>query len=260
MRLSLPARAGLLAAALLAGCAPMNTAADVPPLAGTAWELVALPGGDPAAGAAPTLRFDKDRASGSDGCNRFAAGYTAEGGTLAIAMATAVSTQMACPPAVMKQADAFMAALGAARSYRVDGGRLQLLGADGSLRATLAVQSQALAGTRWRATAVNNGKGAVASLVPGSTVTLAFGADGRASGTAGCNRYTAGYAQDGTQLRLQPPATTRMACADDSLMAQEQAFLQALQTVTAARVEGKRLELRTATGALAVSLQREGGD
>ena len=39
-------------------------------------------------------------------------------------------------------------------------------------------------------------------------------------------------------------------------MAQEQAFLKALEPVATARVDGDRLELRTAAGALAVVLTR----
>ena len=59
------------------------------------------------------------------------------------------------------------------------------------------------------------------------------------------------------QLRFQAPAVTRMMCPSDALMEQEQAFLKALSTVASARHEGNRLELRTADGALAVTLVRE---
>mgnify|MGYP001019365043 CR=1 FL=1 len=43
-------------------------------------------------------------------------------------------------------------------------GALQLLGADGAVLATLVSQPTSLAGTSWRATGINNGKGGVASL------------------------------------------------------------------------------------------------
>jgi heat shock protein HslJ len=39
-------------------------------------------------------------------------------------------------------------------------------------------------------------------------------------------------------------------------MEQEQQFLKALGTVATARLEGERLELRTATGALAATLAK----
>jgi heat shock protein HslJ len=259
MRIPLAAAGALLAAAWLAGCAAMTPAADPPPLEGTAWVLATLPGGDPVDGVAATLRFEQGRASGSDGCNRYTAAYQSRGGRLEVAAATAASTRMACPPAVMRQAAAFMAALGDVTSYRVEAGRLILSSADGAVRATLASQSQALAGTRWHAAGINNGKGAVVSLVAGSSVSLAFGEDGQATGSAGCNRYSAPYAQQGAQLRFQPAAATRRMCAGEDLMAQEQAFLKALESVATMRLEGPRLELRTAAGALAVSLFRDDG-
>jgi heat shock protein HslJ len=236
----------------------MPPAPDTPPLDGTAWVLAALPGAELAPGAPATLRFEDGRAAGSDGCNRYTVGYTAQGDAIAFP-GSAATTRMACPPDVTRQSDAFLAALAGARRYRVEGGRLQLLSADGSLRAALAPQPQTLAGTSWSATAIHNGKGAVASLVAGSAVTLTFGADGQASGSAGCNRYMARYQAEGSSLRFQPAAATRRMCPGEALMEQERAFLKALESVATARIEGQRLELRTAGGSLAATLQREGG-
>lgn len=259
MRSCFTAIGALTMAALLVACTPMPPAAETPPLEGTAWVLSALPGAELTAGASATLRFELDRATGSDGCNRFAVGYAAQGGALEVRAARGVSTRMACPPAVMQQADSFMAALAGAKTYRVLGQHLELLAADGRLLVTLAAQSQALAGTGWGATVINNGKGAVASLLAGSSVSLEFAADGQAGGSAGCNRYTARYEQDGAQLRFHAVAATRRVCPGDDLMAQEQAYLQALESVATMRVEGQRLELRTAVGALAAALLRQGG-
>jgi heat shock protein HslJ len=128
------------------------------------------------------------------------------------------------------------------------------------LLATLAPQDWTLAGTAWRATGINNGKQAVVSVAGAAPVTLAFAAVGQASGSAGCNRYAARYQADGARLSFQPPAATRRMCPDERLMEQEQAFLRALETVAAARLEGDRLELRRADGALAVTLVRDGGE
>lgn len=247
-----------LAFALLAGCTAMPQAPEVSSLDGTAWVLSALPGTELAAGAPATLRFEDGRAAGSDGCNRYTVGYSASGTALEFP-GRAASTQMACPPAIMKQAQAFMDALLGASAYRIDGGRLQLLSADGSVRATLAPQSQTLAGTSWRVTGINNGRGAVVSLAAGSTVTMAFAADGRAAGSAGCNQYTAGYQAEGTRLRFTAPASTRRMCADEAVMQREQNFLKALESVATVRIEGDRLEMRDAGGALMVSATRADG-
>jgi heat shock protein HslJ len=243
-------------AAALVGCTSTSSAADAPPLDRTAWVLEAIPGMAALPGPSITLRFEDGRASGSDGCNRYGVGYTARGGAIEIP-STIASTRVACPPNLMRQADAYLAALTGARRYRVDAGRLQLIAADGSVRATFAPQSQALAGTRWRATGIHDGKAAVVSTLADSTVTLEFGSDGQASGSAGCNRFTARYEADGATLRFGPAASTRRMCPDPALMAQEAAFLKALETVASDRIEGRRLELRTASGALAVSLQSD---
>ena len=243
-----------LAAAILSGCATMP-AADVLPLDGTAWVLLALPGVELVASAPATLRFEGGSAAGTDGCNRYTVGYTARAGAIEFPQRGA-STQMACPPDVTRQAQAFTDALFGARAYRIDDGHLQLLSADGAVRATLAPQSQALAGTSWRVTAVNNGKGGVASLVAGSTVSLTFSADGRAAGSAGCNQYTAGYEASGARLRFTAPATTRRMCPGEALMQQEQNFLRALESVTTVRLQADRLEMRNTEGSLMVSAQR----
>jgi heat shock protein HslJ len=253
-----PSAALPLVLAMLAGCTAMPQAPEVPSLDGTAWVLSALPGTALAAAAPATLRFEEGRAAGSDGCNRYTVGYSASGTALQFP-GRAASTQMACPPAVMEQAQAFMDALLGARAYRIEGGRLQLLSADGTVRATLAPQSQTLAGTGWRVTAINNGRGAVVSVAAGSTVTMSFVADGRAAGSAGCNQYTAGYEAAGSGLRFTTPASTRRMCADEAVMQQERNFLKALESVATVRMEGNRLEMRDAGGSLMVSAIRAGG-
>jgi heat shock protein HslJ len=117
-----------------------------------------------------------------------------------------------------------------------------------------------LAGSAWRASGIDMGRGAMASVVQGTEVTLAFDAEGRVSGGAGCNRYSARYVADGSALRIEEPALTRMACLQPGVMEQERAFLAALRSVATARVDGERLELRRADGSLAVSLRRADAD
>jgi len=240
---------------------------STPALENTAWVLADLRSSAPALGTGlqarypvtpgteATLAFAQGRASGSDGCNRFTVPFATKDGELTWS-AKPASTRMACSPEAMERGDAFMSALTGASGYRVLDGNLQLLAPDGTVRATFTPQARSLAGTAWRAQAINNGKGGVVSLVADSTVTLEFGADGQASGSAGCNRFTAAYRADGESLRFQSAAATRRMCAAEGLMEQEQAFLNALNSVALARREGERLELRTAGGALAAILER----
>lgn len=242
--------------AALAGCSTTQPVDAASSLDNTAWVLTALPGVDLVREAPATLRFEGGRALGSDGCNRYSIGYTAQGGKLDFP-SPGVGTRMACPAAVMKQADVFLLAVSGAKGYRVSNGQLQLLGADGAVRATFDAQSTALAGTRWRATGINNGRGALQGVATGSTVTLAFDDKSRISGLAGCNRFAGSYSSSGGALQLKPAATTRMACTDDQIAEQETAYLKALGSVSTLRLEADRLELRTATGALAATFTRE---
>jgi heat shock protein HslJ len=237
------------------GAAVMPETTSVAKLNGTAWELTSLPGRSPTGDHAATLSFEGDRAQGSDGCNRFSTSFTQNGPALEF-RSPGISTQMACPPDITEQAAAFRAALGDTRSYRLVNGQLELLASGGRSLATFSPQATTLAGTSWNAVAINNGKQAVASLVSGSSVTLEFSADGKASGSAGCNRYHATYQQERSKLQFGTAATTRMACAGPELMDQEQNFLKALESVASARFEGDRLELRDAAGAIAMVARR----
>lgn len=249
----------LALAALLAACATTTPVTDAPSLDKTAWLLSALPGRTLAADPAATLRFEGGRVSGSDGCNRFGGPYTAKGAELKVSSQLA-TTRMACPPEIDAQATAFVAALTGAAKYRVAEGKLQLLAADGTLLATLDRQAETLAGTAWRVSGINNGKGGVVSVLAGTVPTLAFGTDGRASGSAGCNSFTAGYTAAGSKVTFTEAAATRKMCVEPAgVMDQEQQFLAALATVETATVEGDRLELRRADGALAVSATRDAG-
>jgi heat shock protein HslJ len=251
------ALASLVITSALGGCKAMPPSPDLPELSGTAWALSSLSGHAPIAGTVVTLRFDGGRVEGTDGCNRYTAPYTVVGPVLQVA-SNAATTRMACPPEIARQAEAYVGALAQARSYRIAGGELQLFAAAGMVLATLAAQSQGLAGTSWRVTGYNNGRQAVVSVLVGAEPTMAFGTDGRVGGSTGCNRYGATYVHSGSKLSLGPAAATRKRCVDpERIMEQEQQFLQALQTVASVRIDGDRLELRTGEGALAATLLRE---
>jgi len=246
-------------ASLLVACAPMPSSAESAALEGTTWVLSSLPRATLVAGPRATLRFADGRAAGSDGCNRYTTGFVQSGASLRFASPGA-STRMACPPGATALAKAFDDALAATRASRVVDGRLELLGEGGEVLAAFSPQPEGLAGTSWRVTSYNNGRQAVTSTLAGTTLTMAFAADGRVGGSAGCNRYTGTFTQAGRALALAGVAATRRLCVEpERIMEQEQAFLKALETVAEARVEDDRLELRTADGALAVVLAQASG-
>jgi heat shock protein HslJ len=62
-------------------------------------------------------------------------------------------------------------------------------------------------------------------------ITVDFAADGRVSGSASCNRFGAGYQLTGEGLRIEKAMSSMMAC-EPPVMAQEQLFLDLLQSVS----------------------------
>lgn len=236
---------GAMGLSLLASPIDVVAMSQASPLDGSAWVLASL-AGQQVSGANTTLRFEGGRATGSDGCNRFSTTYTASGASLQFAP-SGISTQMACPDPVMKQGAAFTNAMNRTRSHRIQAGQLHLLGEDGGVLAVFDPQALTLAGTSWDVTGFNNGKQAVISAVIGTTLTMTFGADGTLSGSAGCNSYTAPFTAAGGAVTIGPPVSTRKMCTQPAgIMEQEQQFLRALPTARIFRLEGDRLEMRTA--------------
>jgi heat shock protein HslJ len=226
-------------------------------LDGTAWTLASLAGRPIAAGGDATLRFEGDRVSGSDGCNRFAGPWTGAGATVRIGPQLA-ATRRACPEPQGALAAEFNRMLVAARAWRIDGATLVLLGEGGAPLASFEPQATGLAGTAWQVVAYNTGHGAVTSVATGAGAgarpTIEFDAAGGVRGSAGCNTYSGTWTETAGRLSLGPLRTTRMACPSPAdAMQREAAFLAALQSAATSRREGDRLELRTASGALAVS-------
>lgn len=110
---------------LLSACAQ---APALPELGDTRWQ------GD---GTPPTqLRLDASgQASGFGGCNRFSGRWRIDSGQLRLGPLAA--TRMMCLTPGGEQEGRFLASLEATRSARIEGGRLQLLDAQGQVLQTL---------------------------------------------------------------------------------------------------------------------------
>ncbi|WP_250288203.1 META domain-containing protein [Streptomyces atroolivaceus] len=78
-----------------------------------------------------------------------------------------------------------------------------------------------------------------------------IGSDGKATGSLGCNRFTAEAAVDGDKVTVGPGTTTEMAC-DEDVQAFEKAMGRAfsgeLQAAVAGRGDAKTLTLTTGAG------------
>ena len=92
-------------------------------------------------------------------------------------------------------------------------------------------------------------------VIDRSPATITFGADGRVSGNASCNRFTGDYEADGARMRLGDIATTKRACVP-ALGDQEQRVLQTFSAVVTWRVDQGLLMLADASGAVILRAAR----
>ena len=114
-------------------------------------------------------------------------------------------------------------------------------------------QADFLAGTTWVVSGIRQDD-TISTVEIDQEMTVQFG-DGRLSGNAGCNTYSAEYTIRGELLDLGMAIATRMACPDE-IMQREQLFLQALETVTRFSFDGEELALSDADGRVQVLLSK----
>lgn len=123
------------------------------------------------------------------------------------------------------------------------GAAIMLLAACARQPGAAAAGGAPLRGTYWRLVELDG-----AAPTAGSSVErephLVLGADSSdATGSTGCNRFRGRFTLVGETLRLGPLATTRMACLDQALNRQEQAYTRALESADRAVVAGDTLRL-----------------
>ena len=153
---------------------------------------------------AASATFTDGKMAGNAGCNQYTAAYTLDGEKLAIS--GVATTAMACPAIPSALEKAYLAALEKVATYAIRGATLELTTAEGKVGLRFAAaEAPALAKTRWVATMINTGTGAVASVVAGSTVTAVFAEDGTVAGSGGCNTYNGPYKVDGASIEHRPP-------------------------------------------------------
>jgi len=177
-------------------------------------------------------------------CNRGTGTYQTTSGQMTITLGA--MTAAACPPD--SQDTIFVQQLSNVGGYVFDGSALILnLKLDSGGMRFIPLVNANLVGTAWAASGYNNGKGGFTTPVVGTQLTIQFAADGKVSGSSGCNTFTGSYQTSGTMLTLGPLATTRMAC-EQAIMDQEQAYLAALAATKSYGIVGNMLTLSDAGG------------
>ena len=246
----------VVAAIIAAGCtAGTSTPGAVIGLTGVSWSLDSYCDENSTLvgvlqGTEITARFDDGKVTGLAGCNQYGGDYQQNG--TALSFSTLAQTLKYCeePRGIMEQEARFMEVLGSTAGYRIENDRLLLTDAAGATVLVFTKEKPAsIVGTSWTLAGLAGEDGGLVPVVPGTTVTAVFGADGRIGGSAGCNRYGANYAVHGADLMIEPTTMTEMYCGEPSgVMEQEDRYLALLAEVASCRVEGDRLILTDANG------------
>ena len=223
-----------------------SSVASAPALSGTSWTVTSIKGTATMDGHQPTMLFEGSTVSGLASCNRFTGGFTQDGANLKFD--TFASTAMMCTDAaVMTQEQTFLGTVPTVTNLRsVDSG-LELLDAGAQVLVVLApVVDKPLAGTAWKLSGIVTND-AVTAPVEGSSVTMTI-QDGQLSGKA-CNNFsgTVETSDDGS-FKAGPLRSTKMACANEALSAEETAVLATLQKATSFVIEGSSLTLKAGDG------------
>ena len=143
----------------------------------------------------------------------------------------------------------------------INDGALQLLGPGGNpLLIFTPVKGQELEGVDWRLLSFRTPT-AVTSSIAGADVTATF-ADGKLTGSAGCNDYTATYTggndTSGALTIAGVQLGTKTCTTPAGVAQQEQGYAAALATVVKFETTGNKLTLLDAQGQDAATYQAEG--
>jgi heat shock protein HslJ len=112
----------------------METNKQTATLPGSAWQVTTFAGQAPLADHAITFEFDTEgNIAGDASCNRFGGTCTIEGSTMKIGPLR--STRRACETEIMQQEHKFLALLGAATTWAMDGDELVLTAPEGEIKA-----------------------------------------------------------------------------------------------------------------------------
>jgi heat shock protein HslJ len=106
----------------------------------------------------------------------------------------------------------------------------------------------ALAGVTWYLIAFNQG-GSSVSILPGTEITAFFDGQGRVSGSAGCNQYSASYGGSLNSLSIGTPAATKMSCqSPPGIMTQETTYLTTIQGASTFSIQNDILTINDSNG------------
>jgi heat shock protein HslJ len=229
-------------------------------LAGVTWYLVAFNKGAGSQNIIPgteiTALFDgAGRISGSAGCNQYTASY--QGAINSIQIGTPATTRMICdtPSGTMTQETYYLTTLQGASTFKIAGDILTVYDASGNALFTYtkvvpgSEPPAPLTGVTWYLLSYVDSKGEIFAPVSGTTVTIQFDTGGNISGNSGCNNYFGTYTTSGiSNIAIGPLGSTKMNCAGNGIMNQENLYLQLLPKMTLYYTSPDELLLSDGTG------------
>jgi heat shock protein HslJ len=140
---------------------------------------------------------------------------------------------MACPPETVETENAYLTALAGIQTYQILANQMVITSSAGQM--AFVADRTPLVGTNWRLTALGDASNPTAP-VEGSEFTAFFTRQpntpsGLLQGRSGCNEYNATFVASLSEIKIDPPATTMMAC-PSPLAEQETEYLQALASAS----------------------------
>jgi heat shock protein HslJ len=205
-----------------------------------------------------TASFEDGQVTGNASCNNYFGDYRFHGDNKLTVTVMGMTEMYCAPDALMAQEADYLAALNKSATYVIAEDKLQIEDVGGNevlvFSAQSVPQAAPLVDTRWSLTGYNNGKGGFSSVLAGTEVTVAFGADGNLAGSAGCNNYTSSYQVEDPGASSGPlsvgmAASTMMMCpGPEGIMEQESAYLAALQSAATYEIQGTQLAIAGADG------------
>lgn len=100
----------------------------------------------------------------------------------------------------------------------------------------------------WTLESLMNNTGMLVTTQSGTEVSALFNREGRMSGNAGCNQYSAAYQTQDYSINISGTSSTKMFCPGPGVMEQESAFLSDLSKVSSFRVSESALKLYDSAG------------
>jgi heat shock protein HslJ len=240
-------------------------------LLGTAWQLTSLDGDSLVEGSTITLAFHNEyRVVGHAGCRDYVATYTASGDDIGVFFLGMIEAGCSMDDELLEQEGEYTSILGWASDYRLQGERLEIRSERGETLVFERLPEGAnadLEGTAWTLAAIveeaevegmDTPLPRPAEPLPRTQITATF-ENGTASGSAGCNAYTATYAVAGPALTVDTLAFTEMACLDPAgVMEQEQRYLDLFKKVATYRLHYNQFWLETEDGGALFFTAQEG--